>query len=192
MRILIVSDNKYLIRKVEIELENTAHVLTADDGGEFDAVITDRALDTPIKARRIVRLSQCESDGGTYTLPLKHGALAKLLTASEKEDAIVLSYADRSVVRNGKSIKLTKLEFSLLELLLLRKGEYASREEISQKVFGKESDSLINVYVHYLREKLENDGERIIISSRKHGYAISEGFVEKSSSAKAPDGKEAL
>ena len=35
----------------------------------------------------------------------------------------------------------------------------------------------MNVYIHYLREKLEADGEKIILSSRSHGYKIDEKYL---------------
>ena len=55
-----------------------------------------------------------------------------------------------------------------------------SREEILNAVWNNEADSgVINVYIHYLREKLELDGEKIILSSRKLGYAIDERFINK-------------
>ena len=37
----------------------------------------------------------------------------------------------------------------------------------------------MNVYVHYLREKLEYNGEKVIISSRKNGYKIDERFFPR-------------
>jgi DNA-binding response OmpR family regulator len=44
---------------------------------------------------------------------------------------------------------------------------------------GDKGEGLINVYVHYLREKLEVGGEKIINSSRKNGYAIDEKFIKE-------------
>ena len=52
------------------------------------------------------------------------------------------------------------------------------REEILSTVWGGEADSgVINVYIHYLREKLEVCGEKIILSSRKCGYKIDEKYL---------------
>ena len=64
----------------------------------------------------------------------------------------------------------------LLALLLAKDG-YTSREEIAKKVWGDASDGLINIYVHYLREKLEIGGEKIILSSRKGGYRIDKKYL---------------
>ena len=57
-------------------------------------------------------------------------------------------------------------------------GEFISREEILERVWKNSADSgVINVYVHYLREKLERHGEKIILSSRKGGYRIDEKYL---------------
>ena len=78
---------------------------------------------------------------------------------------------------DGEKIKLTDTEERLLSLLLTAE-DYVSRSEILDKVFhGNENGGLINVYVHYLREKLEKRGERIILSSRNLGYKIDERFL---------------
>ena len=39
-------------------------------------------------------------------------------------------------------------------------------------------EGVLNVYVHYLREKLERGGEKIIISSRGLGYKIDEKYLQ--------------
>ena len=52
-------------------------------------------------------------------------------------------------------------------------GEFVSRDELSRAVWGEGADGgILNVYIHYLREKLESKGEKVIISSRRGGYKI--------------------
>ena len=70
------------------------------------------------------------------------------------------------------------LFFSLFNLLYSRKGEFVSRDEILALVWnGKADKGILNVYVHYLREKLEKNGEKIILSSRNYGYKINEKYL---------------
>ena len=46
-------------------------------------------------------------------------------------------------------------------------------------VWGDGADGgVLNVYIHYLREKLEAGGEKIILSSRKQGYKIVEKYLK--------------
>jgi two-component system response regulator MprA len=80
--------------------------------------------------------------------------------------------------RGEREIQLSRTEYQLLELLLTNQGKVLSRDVIFDKVwgydFGPESNSL-DVYVGYLRRKLEADGEpRIIHTVRGVGYVMRE------------------
>jgi two-component system response regulator MprA len=80
--------------------------------------------------------------------------------------------------RGPREIQLSRTEYQLLELLLASQGKVLSRDVIFDKVwgydFGPESNSL-DVYVGYLRRKLEADGEpRIIHTVRGVGYVMRE------------------
>ena len=80
--------------------------------------------------------------------------------------------------RGDREIQLSRTEYQLLELLLANQGKVLSRDVIFDKVwgydFGPESNSL-DVYVGYLRRKLEADGEpRIIHTVRGVGYVMRE------------------
>jgi two-component system response regulator MprA len=81
--------------------------------------------------------------------------------------------------RGAREIQLSRTEYQLLELLMANQGKVLSRDVIFDKVwgydFGPESNSL-DVYVGYLRRKLEADGEpRIIHTVRGVGYVMREG-----------------
>lgn len=72
----------------------------------------------------------------------------------------------------GKSIDLSKKEFSLLEYLLRHKGKVVSKEQIIQSVWDYEADILPNtveVFVGYLRNKI---GDDVIKTVRGFGYKI--------------------
>jgi two-component system response regulator MprA len=80
--------------------------------------------------------------------------------------------------RGAREIQLSRTEYQLLELLMANQGKVLSRDIIFDKVwgydFGPESNSL-DVYVGYLRRKLEADGEpRIIHTVRGVGYVMRE------------------
>ena len=62
-------------------------------------------------------------------------------------------------------------------MLYEKKGEYVSREELRLGVWDEDTDSgVVNVYIHYLRQKLER-GEKIINTSRSLGYKIDEKYI---------------
>lgn len=78
--------------------------------------------------------------------------------------------------RGGRSIDLTATELSLLELFLRNPRRVITRDLMYEKVWGYSSQTTSNsheVYVGYLRKKLEADGEpRVIQTVRGIGYAL--------------------
>ncbi len=82
----------------------------------------------------------------------------------------------RSVRRGGKDIDLTAKEYSLLELLALRSGEVVSRAEIWEQLYDFNQDpesNVVDVFVAYLRRKLESeDKPKLIHTRRGMGYIL--------------------
>jgi DNA-binding response OmpR family regulator len=82
----------------------------------------------------------------------------------------------RSVQRGGERIALTAREYALLEYLALRAGQVVSRTEIWEHVydFREEAESnVVDVYIGYLRKKLERpDRPRLIRTRRGMGYVL--------------------
>jgi two-component system response regulator MprA len=80
--------------------------------------------------------------------------------------------------RGGRSISLTTTEFNLLVLLMRHPRKVLTRDVIMDRVwsydFGGESN-VLEVYVRYLRNKLEAQGEpRLIHTVRGSGYVLKE------------------
>ena len=176
MRIAIVTKDKYLMRKIELEL---SHGFTLCDAASADVVIADMRAGVPRVGQRTVLLSP-EKGEGDLTIPFAIGELRALLDyGNEAESAprLTLDETGRAAVLDGRRIPLTAHEYSLLSLLIGGGGEYVTRETIMRSVWNGGNDRLVNIYVHYLREKLEGDGERIIISSRGEGYRIKECYL---------------
>ena len=108
-----------------------------------------------------------------------------LLRRTGDTDGEVVRFADleldpatREVSRGGRSIELTRTEFSLLELFMRNPRQVLTRTIIFERVwgydFGYASNSL-DVYIGYLRRKTEADGEpRLIQTVRGVGYALRE------------------
>lgn len=105
----------------------------------------------------------------TYTQPTKP-ALIQL-------ENIAIDTGKRQVLKDGKKVKLTEMEFSLLELLATNPGKPYSRNEILQQVWGyrmnQYSDTrVVDVHVSRLRSKLERDisEPELILTARGTGY----------------------
>ena len=102
--------------------------------------------------------------------------------AEEVEDlegpGVRLDLAGRRAWRDGREMSLSKTEFELLELLVRNSGIVLDRDTIHDRIwgydFGPDSKNL-NVYIGYLRRKLEEGGEdRVLHTVRGVGYVIRE------------------
>jgi two-component system response regulator MprA len=80
--------------------------------------------------------------------------------------------------REDRQLELTRTEFLLLELFLRNPGRVLTREVIMDRVWGMDaraSSNGVEVYVGYLRRKLEAGGEpRLVHTVRGFGYALRE------------------
>jgi len=91
---------------------------------------------------------------------------------------VTIDLAEHSVVRDGKLIDLSPREFSLLETLVRNRGHVLSRDQLLERVWGYEADpqgNSVDLYVHYLRRKLDPDGmdaEPLIRTVRGSGYVV--------------------
>ena len=83
------------------------------------------------------------------------------------------------VKRAGKKIDLTAKEFSLLEYFLRNKGKVLSRADIAEKIWEITFDTgtnVIDVYVNYLRKKIDKDfSPKLIHTQFGMGYVLKEG-----------------
>lgn len=97
-------------------------------------------------------------------------------TAKKKRsasDGLRLHASSHSATYRGEHIDLSKKEFALLQLLVEKKGGAVSRAEASVRIFGGGGSNVVDVYVKYLRQKLdERFGVKLICSVRGEGYAI--------------------
>ena len=84
--------------------------------------------------------------------------------------------ASRSVTRAGRRVELSAREFAVLELLARRAGQVVSRTDLLEHVWDRNyqgSTNIVDVYVGYLRRKLENPfGRPLIHTVRGAGYLV--------------------
>jgi DNA-binding response OmpR family regulator len=84
--------------------------------------------------------------------------------------------AKRTVQRAGERIDLTAREYALLEFLAVRAGQVVSRTDIWEHLYEFHSpaeSNVVDVYIGYLRKKLERPGlPRLIHTRRGQGYAL--------------------
>jgi len=91
-------------------------------------------------------------------------------------DDLVMDLTTFEVHRGDRQIELTRTEFSLLELFMRNPRQVLTRDIINERVWGYDfptTSNSLEVYVGYLRRKLETDGEpRLIQTMRGFGYAL--------------------
>jgi DNA-binding response OmpR family regulator len=84
--------------------------------------------------------------------------------------------ATRGVVRAGRHVELTRREFELLEVLARNPGIVLSRERLLELVWGYDwpaDGNVVDVFVGYLRRKLEAGGElRMLQTVRGVGFVL--------------------
>ncbi len=176
MLISVLTDDISLHRKLTLALAGVAELTPFGDGsGELrlcDARQGGRASGSDIA---IISRDAWQGEPLTLPYPFTFGELREIVSqaAAGGGARLALNADERCARLDGERIKLTVIEYKLLEAILSGGGEYVSREELIRRVWdGEVQGGVLNVYVHYLREKLELHGEKIIISSRKSGYRI--------------------
>jgi len=88
---------------------------------------------------------------------------------------LVVDLATRRVTMSGKEVKLSKIEYDLLRLLVRHAGKVLTHRQILQEVWGTghENDThYLRVYIAHLREKLETNPEspELILTELGVGY----------------------
>ena len=96
----------------------------------------------------------------------------RILTADDLE----LDVPTQTVMRAGREINLSKLEYRLLEFLLRRKNETLDRQTIWRNVWQEPQSlatNVVDVYINALRKKLERPGlKKLIHTVRGVGYTL--------------------
>lgn len=82
---------------------------------------------------------------------------------------LVIDMDTRTASRNNVALELTKKEFRLLEFFVQNEGKLVSKNEIAEKVWDVDFDTgtnIVEVYVNYLRNKLDKGFELKLIHTR--------------------------
>jgi DNA-binding response OmpR family regulator len=89
-----------------------------------------------------------------------------------------MNLATKSVTRAGTKIELTAREYNLLKTFMENSGRLLSREFIIETVWGIDFDpstNIIDVYINYLRKKVDRDFDRRLLHTKfGFGFYLSE------------------
>ncbi len=190
MRILVVEDDRKVARFVRQGLCEEGHAVEiAKDGSEA----LDFALAEPAYDLIILDVMLPGQDGfGVLTTLRAHKVavldefLARVRALLRRRDAdrapvlriddLTVDPSTRRVTRGDRRIELTARQYALLEYFLSNVGRVLTRQMIAQHVWGLAFDAesnVIDVYVGYLRRKIERDRERRLLHTvRGAGYVL--------------------
>ena len=220
--LLIIEDERKVLRSLERVLQGEGYEVTAASNGEaglalatsqsFDCIVLDLMLPkldglqvlsslreagktTPVlilTARDTVEDRVIGLDAGADDYLVKPFALAELLarlrvllrrSRDEREtvlrlDDLEMDLLHRRVTRGGQEIALTVREFELLQYLMEHKNGIVTRDMLGRDVWKEPAHALTNVidvYVNFLRRKLDKPGRKPLITTlRGVGYSLSD------------------
>lgn len=186
-------------RALELVDEHRPEVIVLDvvmphlSGVRVVSRLRERGIDTPVcilSARDEIedRVAGLEAGADDYVVkPFELEELVARLRAllrrapSTDTDLIrigdlIVDPSQRIASRGGRAVELTRREFELLEELARHRGVVLSRQQLLERVWGYDFEvdgNVVDVFVGYLRRKLEADGEpRIIHTVRGVGFVL--------------------
>ncbi len=180
----------------EYQLIITDLVLPKMDGREMCKALRQAKLSTPILMLTALGTTEevvagFESGADDYLVkPFEFRELLARIKALLKrtkltDDVPLLKASDlvmdtvrRVVKRGNRTIPLTAKEFALLEYFLLHQGKVISRAELAKNIWKVDFDTgtnMVEVYVNYLRKKIDRDfSPRLIHTQFGMGYILKE------------------
>lgn len=171
-KVCVITDDVMLFQKIKLELYGVCGVVMAsarDDESYTYLVDADNEKYASMPGIKMKRAGECD-------IPLPFGTGSLRARFMSRGEGVSVS-EDGTVVVGNASAKLTEVELALFLALYNRRGGYATREELMREIWADNAeDGVLNVYIHYLRCKLERGGERVIISSRGKGYKINDVY----------------
>ena len=149
--ILIITDDERLRRLLFLLCTEAGHTV----GTHAPSLVIAEKGEIPLRYAHLPKLLIGE---GGIPRPFSH--------ADIKKEIEVLLSSDASPL-------FSPTEERLYRALKEASPNYVSREELMLRVFDEEADTgKLNLYVHYLRKKIETDGKKRIFARRGKGYAL--------------------
>lgn len=90
---------------------------------------------------------------------------------------VTIDFTSHTARHGAQVVDLSPKEFALLEVLVRNRGHVLSRDQLLERVWGYDADpqgNTVDLYIHYLRRKLDRDGDAtpLIRTVRGAGYLV--------------------
>lgn len=185
--VYVYSEDEYLFLKIRVLCEKEGLPIFRITKEEkslpfliWDVDARDGTKVFPALSHQKTILLSRDNIENTTRLPMANKSLLALLCGTEEGELLTLDHTHRVAHIYGETVKLTELEGELLSYLISRGGECATNEELCAHLWGGQASAgAVNVYIHYLREKLELRGEKVILVRRGKGYYIEPKFLRE-------------
>lgn len=133
--------------------------VTGLDAGADDYLVKPFAFDELLARLRVMTRKRCGERSNLFTI-----------------DDLTLDIRSKRVERGGAELKLSAKEYALLEYLIRNKGVVLSRIQIEENIWGFDyegSSNIVDVYIRYLRRKIDKDHPvKLIHTIRGSGYVL--------------------
>lgn len=184
-------DALVIVERIDFDLIITDIMLPQMNGIELSKLIKQKHPDLPIIMLTALgtideKIEGFDAGADDYMVKpfeirelyarIKAILLRKPIAHSKKEESNILEYQDLTinkntnrVFRNGIEIDLTPKEFKLLSFLMSNTERILTREEIAENVWGNHFDTgtnYIDVYIAYLRKKIDKNFDEKLIHTR--------------------------
>lgn len=150
-------------------LGTTQNIVTGLDSGADDYLVKPYKL-----AELLARVRSMIRRGGTSNNGAEREEKADKLQLSD----LTLNLSDKTAMRGGIKIDLTATEYRLLKYLLTNKKKLVSRMDILESVWGVNfnmNTKVVDVYVNYLRKKIDKDFDtKLVHTVIGMGYILKE------------------
>lgn len=132
------------------------------DAGADDYLIKPFALDELLARLRVLTRKKGSGSTNVFTL-----------------DDLTVDTAARTAQRGGRTLELSAREYGLLEYLIRNRGVILSRQQIENNLWSLDyagGTNVVDVYISYLRKKLELPGEKKLLHTvRGMGWVLKDG-----------------
>ena len=188
----IITKKESMARLISLELERLGLTYEISESPINDAKLFIADLETfvceGVPTEKVLAIGESEKFPHELTNPfllsdLRNMLIEMLTSASGAPEVTVKPRRKRHTVieldpesssasvRRGSPVSLSPTEYKLLDALVSRRGQVLTYAE-ADEIIGGEGSNKANVYICFLRKKLESRGDKLIYSVRGKGFML--------------------